>query len=355
MRRLINSMLVAMSAATINVAAADNIVVMPHATSDNAGYNKGVSAMFAGEIDNQLIIAGGANFPETPAAEGGTKVYYNDIFLLQDSTWHKAGKLTVRTAYGMSASVGNAIVMIGGANADGSLSSVNRLTVVSADSVTVSPMPSLPYPLQEGAAAVVGKNIYILGGLSDGKAMSDILMLDTALPDSGWVKVATMPEPLAQPIASVSGDKIYFWGGYNKVQNRSSFKGYKFDPTTRQVKEIATHPQGGTFTGATAITVAHGEVLIFGGVDRQTFDNALKLPKEKTAEYLSQPVENYKFQRSVWYYMPDYNYWFFSERDERFARAGAMAVRTDNGTYLIGGEIKPGVRTPEILLIQYYK
>jgi cyclically-permuted mutarotase family protein len=356
MHKFIHSILIAMSAAvTLNVSAADDIVIVPSAISDNTAYNLGVSAMFAGVSSDMLVIAGGANFPDTPAAEGGRKVYYNDIFVLQDSTWHHPAQLPESIAYGASATVGNDLIMIGGADADGSRTAVYRLSAVTADSVTITPMPSLPFPLQEAAAAVIDKSIYLFGGLSDGTACSDVLMLDTDNPNGKWTAVAKLAEPLAQPIASASAGMIYFWGGYNKQLNRSSFKGYQFNPNTNQIKEIATHPQGGTFTGATATTVAHGEIVIIGGVDRRTFDNALKLPADKVKDYLSQPVADYKFQHSVWYYMPDYNYWFYSISDDRLARAGAMAVTTNAGTYLIGGEIKPGIRTPQILLLPRYR
>ena len=35
------------------------------------GISKGVSASFAGLIDDKLLIAGGCNFPDIPAADGG--------------------------------------------------------------------------------------------------------------------------------------------------------------------------------------------------------------------------------------------------------------------------------------------
>ena len=41
------------------------------AIAPGTDYGLGVSALAAGEIDGTLIVAGGANFPDTPAAEGG--------------------------------------------------------------------------------------------------------------------------------------------------------------------------------------------------------------------------------------------------------------------------------------------
>ena len=40
---------------------------------------KGVSAPFAGFIGDWLVVAGGCNFPDIPASEGGKKVYYPGI------------------------------------------------------------------------------------------------------------------------------------------------------------------------------------------------------------------------------------------------------------------------------------
>ena len=45
------------------------------------GGTQGVSAPYAGTIDGKIIVAGGCNFPDTPAAEGGTKKFYADIHL----------------------------------------------------------------------------------------------------------------------------------------------------------------------------------------------------------------------------------------------------------------------------------
>ena len=42
--------------------------------TEDAGFLKGVSALYAGVIDGNLLIAGGCNFPDTPAADGGKKV-----------------------------------------------------------------------------------------------------------------------------------------------------------------------------------------------------------------------------------------------------------------------------------------
>lgn len=60
---------------------------------------QGVSAPFAGSIYQNLIVAGGCNFPDVPAAKGGTKRFYADIYELPhpdknpNGQWHKIGEL----------------------------------------------------------------------------------------------------------------------------------------------------------------------------------------------------------------------------------------------------------------------
>lgn len=49
--------------------------------TEDAGFLKGVSALYAGVIDGNLLIAGGCNFPDTPAADGGKKVFYPDVYI----------------------------------------------------------------------------------------------------------------------------------------------------------------------------------------------------------------------------------------------------------------------------------
>ena len=42
----------------------------------------GLGGAFAGVSNGALIVAGGANFPDKPEWEGGTKVWYDAIYIL---------------------------------------------------------------------------------------------------------------------------------------------------------------------------------------------------------------------------------------------------------------------------------
>lgn len=57
------------------------------------GHQHGLAACFAGTIDGTPYIAGGANFPDVPCAEGGTKHFYQDIYAYDGQRWTQRGKL----------------------------------------------------------------------------------------------------------------------------------------------------------------------------------------------------------------------------------------------------------------------
>lgn len=78
---------------------------------------QGVSAPFVGTIGKSVLVAGGCNFPTTPAAQGGKKQFYADIYELtniDDDTqqWHKIAQLPQPLAYGVSVSVPHGMVCV---------------------------------------------------------------------------------------------------------------------------------------------------------------------------------------------------------------------------------------------------
>ena len=75
--------------------------------ADEPGIEQGVSACFAGAVGDVLLMAGGCNFPEKPAAEGGQKRYYQGIYAAPITSadtldWQCIGQLPAACAYGVS-------------------------------------------------------------------------------------------------------------------------------------------------------------------------------------------------------------------------------------------------------------
>ncbi len=74
--------------------------------------------MFAGVSGGALVAAGGANFPDRKPWEGGKKVWYDTVFVLEkpDGQWKVAGKLPRPLGYGVSATWRDRVVCVGGSD-----------------------------------------------------------------------------------------------------------------------------------------------------------------------------------------------------------------------------------------------
>lgn len=329
-------------------------------------YGKGVSALAAGEIDGTLIIAGGANFPDTPAAEGGQKRFYDDIWILPAGAdeWLPAGKMPAPAAYAAVYALADRIIVAGGADSGGSRDGVFEISLtrsacdgercdgLDGEFVIVTPLPSLPAPIEQAAAAHDGATLYLAGGLSDGTPSTAVYRCVLASGDMLWERIAELPEPVVQPVAAVCGGRLYVWGGFDPVEKRSSAGGLLLDLATGSWSRIGGLPDGGTLTGAAAVQETGGRLWVVGGVDREIFDMAINLPPERTAEYLSQPVGYYRFRPQIMVFDPATGVWSEFARTEHAARAGAAAVITPRGVAIINGELKPGIRSAESVIIE---
>ena len=136
------------------------------------GGKEGVSAPFAGMSKGSLLVAGGCNFPGKPAAEGGEKVFYRDIYELENpasykSNWKKAGQLPEALAYGVAVPVPEGLVCIGGTNGKESSAKVFLLEKQKSGIKCVN-LPALPQALDNMAGAIGGGYIYVAGGQTNG-------------------------------------------------------------------------------------------------------------------------------------------------------------------------------------------
>jgi hypothetical protein len=77
----------------------------------------GYAGMMGGAIQDLLIAAGGANFPNGLPWEGGKKEYYNTLYLFKNGQWEVATQtLPIPLAYGASAQIPEGLLLIGGEN-----------------------------------------------------------------------------------------------------------------------------------------------------------------------------------------------------------------------------------------------
>lgn len=302
----------------------------------------GLSALYAAVLDGSLVVAGGSNFAGKPLAEGGKKQFHDNIYRLEPGGWKEIGRLPEPSAYGACFTLEGKLVIAGGANERGTLRSVRAV----APDGRVSILPDLPVPVEQGAACVQGGTVYLLGGLSDGAPVTDVLRCA----DGVWEIHGALPEPMVQPVAFAAGGRLYVWGGYHPTRRESLDYGYEYSEGTWT--RIPGPEAGETLTGA-ASTVADGRLIVTGGVDKAVFDQALSLSGDAVQEYLTRPAASYRIRSRIRAFDPASQTWRTLGESPHTARAGAaLASAREDILYHIGGEIKPGVRTPAVWKIQ---
>ena len=321
---------------------------------------KGVSALYAGTLDGQLVMAGGCNFPHVPVADGGKKVFYDGIYVadLSEGTtldWKLVGLLPEASAYGVTVATEEGLICVGGNTATRSLSDVYRLSlkerVVQMDS-----LPSLPVTIDNMAGALLDNVLYIVGGNVNGIPVSSVYSLNLAKLDEGWKEEMPVPgNPRVQPVCAAQGGKLYVWGGFSTAgegrEASLSVDGYVYTPATKEWKQVAT-PVDETGTsvslgGGVALPLGEDAILCAGGVNKDIFLQALQ-GIHKGKEYLTRPVEWYQFNRKLLKYDVEEDKWSCLGDYEQGARAGAAMVSDGSSYYIINGELKPGIRTKDI-------
>ena len=328
--------------------------------TEEQGFDKGVSACYCGVINGYLYIAGGCNFPDKPVAEGGKKRFYKAIYAAELNAegdrleWKTVGQMPQPAAYGVSVTYENSLILVGGNNETGGLTTAIRLHPT-ATGMQQEALPSLPHALDNMAGAVVGHILYVVGGNCEGVATQRVWSLDLKnTAKQGWKEEPSIPGiARVQPIAAIlEGGLLGVWGGFapktdsKAAQLAMNGASYNAGCGTWTALPVPTNAIGEeVFTGgATAIATPQKGVVVVGGVNKDVFLAAInKLPEG----YLLHEPEWYRFNSRVLCYRD--GTWTQLLQHPSVARAGCALAYWDGWVYVVGGELKPGIRTPEIV------
>lgn len=328
-----------------------------------AGYAMGVSACFAGTIGNHIIMAGGCNFPDN----SGVKHYYKGIYAAcwQADTlqWRCIGTLPEPVAYGATVDMGDSLLLIGGNNQEHILRQVVSVKLDPRGNAIVMRLPSLPVTVDNGAAAYAKGHVFVFGGNQNGKPSKALWSLSCSRPTSQWKSRKAMPgKPRVQPVCVAHGQRLFAWGGFyaKGAKSKVATDGYAYDVKRNRWAQLAAPRDAAgeslTLSGATGATNGAGLLLCLGGVNKTIFADAIsgKYQLVDQADYLKQPVAWYRFNATPLVFNAKTLRWLKpTTPDARLARAGALLVGiAANQFFYIGGELKPGVRTPQILRIE---
>lgn len=359
-RLIISFVLIALFTAYTMAQNSNSIQRLVGFPTEEQGFDKGVSACYCGVINGYLYIAGGCNFPDKPVAEGGKKRFYKAIYAAKLNAegdrleWKTVGQMPQPAAYGMSVTYENSLILVGGNNETGGLTTAIRLRPT-ATGMQQEALPSLPHALDNMAGAVVGHILYVVGGNCEGVATQKVWSLDLKnTAKEGWKEEPSIPGiARVQPIAAaLAGDLLGVWGGFapktdsKAAQLAMNGASYNAGCGTWTALPAPTDALGEeVFTGgATAIATPQKGVVVVGGVNKDVFLAAInKLPEG----YLLHEPEWYRFNNRVLCYRD--GAWTQLFQHPSVARAGCALAYWDGWVYVVGGELKPGIRTPEIV------
>lgn len=310
-------------------------------------YDKGVSAPFCGILNDEFILAGGANFPLKPAADGGKKALHDHIFILKDGQWQHSCKLPSPLAYGGSFVIDNNLYIIGGNNGEHPVDNVLVISRV-CDWIEMNTCTRLPKAIEQAGYAMNGHTIYVAGGVSAEGASRSVFTGEVNGIKISWAELPQLPEPLVQPVAMATENRLYVWGGFNPETKEIFTTGWYLDEGSHEWKAIGTPEENAPFVGATAISLPDGRFAVIGGVDKDIFSWGLSATGKDKHKYMTMEPKAYKFNKDVRVFNPETQEWTVEGRAEKLALAGAGLASDGNSLYVIGGEIKPGVRTPQI-------
>lgn len=331
------------------------------------GYSLGVSACYAGQIGDYLVVAGGCNFPEA----GKPKKYYAGVYAARMDRaalqWRLVGFLPEAAAYGATVASGDSLLFIGGNNTDHALAAVYSVRLNSAGTdVSINRLADLPATADNMAVALAGNDVFVVGGNQNGKPSNAVLRYqlgaNSIAQGSNTVSSAELRIPGAprvQPVAVAYNNRLYVWGGFyaDGEQSKVHTDGYVYDVNAKEWGALAAprSADGEEMTLSGGIAWADGNHLYAtGGVNRTIFLDAISGRYEcvEKNDYLKQPIDWYKFSGNLYVFDAVAGQWLTTTfANQALARAGAQVVPTALGVYYIGGELKPALRTPQIVII----
>ncbi len=306
----------------------------------------GFAGSFAGVSNGALLVAGGANFPDGGAPwTGSVKAWHDDIYILEkpEGKWVLAGKLPYALGYGASVTWKNTLIILGGSSANGHHAEVWMLAY-KAGKIEIKSLPALPYPIANTSAVLIGDVIYMAGGLKtpDAKvAEHNFWSMDLAAPQKSWRILESWPG--APRMLSVNGalnGAFYLFSGTSLTDgNRTYLKdAYKYTSATGW-KRIADLPKSVTAAPSPAYTTGPAKLLIFGGDDGELAPQASVL-KEKHPG----------FSKQIYSYDPVTDQWMMAGEIPGKAPVTTTLTIWNGSIILPGGEIRPAVRTPNVLM-----
>ena len=303
----------------------------------------GVAGPFAGLSGGALLVAGGANFPDKLPWEGGKKVWRDEVHVLNatNGAWQVVGKLPRPLAYGVSASINGGVLCIGGSDAEQHFADAFQLHW-RAERIEVTPVAPLPVPLANAAGAVLSNTFYVACGSEapgEQAASRRCFALGFERKALAWRELEPLPgKPRILPVAAALDGAFYVMGGAalepvdGKVKRVYLLDAWRYRPGTGW-ERLPDLPKPCVAAPSPA-PVAGSRIHLLGGDDGSLTG--------------FQPVEAHPgFPKSIVCYDALRGAWQVVGAVPA-SRATVPVVEWQGRFVIPSGEVRPGVRSPEV-------
>lgn len=341
---------------------------------EGADKQPGLAGAVSGMYNDVLIVGGGANFPDGMPWLGGKKKYHDEVYVFKAvapgklMSVEKKYKLPFSTAYGASCSTPAGVVYVGGESSEGISNKVVLLQWDKArQNLITKNLPDLPLAVANASATSWGSKIFVLGGETVESAINAFHLLDLDKLADGWKEMPALPRPVSHAVAAIqktgSVTSIYLVGGRRKNAGElSEFYGstYAFDLIANKWSEKRSLPY--RLAASTGIAVGNKHLLLFGGDRGDTFNKTENLifaiAKEKDGtkkdelnqQKIALQANHPGFSKEVLQYDTETDKWTVVGSIPFNSPVTTTAVKWGSSVIIPSGEIKAGVRTPQILV-----
>jgi N-acetylneuraminate epimerase len=304
----------------------------------------GVAGPFAGASSGGLLVAGGAHFPTDMPWAGGAKVWTDRVWFLakKNGEWKAAGNLPRPLAYGVSVTFLGKVWCIGGSDAARHYPDVFSLEWSSGRLVHTA-AAALPAPLASAAGAVDREgNLFVAcGSGAPGETSASNRFFTARLNDKElhWRELPPLPaEPRILAVAASHDGAFYIFGG-------AALDPANGKTVRRYLRDCWSYSPGGGWRRiadlpAPAVAAASPAPFVRGRLWVISGDDGSLAGFAPAAEHPG-------FPGAVYAYDPGTDLWRSEERAPA-PRVTLPCVEWGEDFVLPSGEIRPGVRSPEV-------
>lgn len=304
---------------------------------------EGFAAPFAGVSHGTLLVAGGANFPDKKPWEGGQKVWYDTVFVLDrpEGEWQVAGRLPKPLGYGVCVTYRESMLCVGGSDAQQHYADAFQLEYKEGQ-LQISSFPSLPISLANACGALVGDVLYVAGGQERPDSLSTVKRvwrINLAAKELQWEELPPWPGSGRMLAVAAAADGA-FWliggvdlkSGVDGKPHREYLRDAYYYQEVAGWQRVADLPCP-VVAAPSPAPISSAGIYVLGGDDGSQVGVA---PDQHQG--FSKRILRYDVQSGAW----------TKSGEVKAPRVTVPCVLWHESWVIPSGEMRPGIRSPEV-------